>query len=62
MPFAPIPIPTIGYGGLYAVERYNIFVAAVCLIIVCGLVFAVGYHSKQKIKEHLIDHEPDSLL
>ena len=62
MPFAPIPIPKIGYGGLYAVERYNIFVAAVCLIIVCGLVFAVGYHSKQKIKEHLIDHEPDSLL
>ena len=62
MPFAPIPIPAIGYGGLYAVKRYNIFVATVCLIIVCGLVFAVGYHSKQKIKEHLIDHEPDSLL
>jgi len=62
MPFAPIPIPEIGSGSLYAEERYNIFVSAVCLIVVCSLVFAVGYHSKQKIKEHLVDHEPDSLL
>ena len=62
MPFAPIPIPEIGSGVLYAEEKYNIVVAIVCLFIVCGLVFSVGYHSKQKIKEHLIDHEPDSLL
>lgn len=62
MPFAPIPIPEIGSGSLYAEERYNIFVATICLIVVCSLVFAVGYHSKQKIKEHLVDHEPDSLL
>ena len=62
MPFAPIPIPEIGVGGLYAEEKYNIFIAIVCLVIISGLVFAVGYHSKQKIKEHLVDHEPDSLL
>ena len=62
MPFAPIPIPEIGSGSLYAEERYNIFVSSVCLIVVCSLVFVVGYHSKQKIKEHLVDHEPDSLL
>ena len=62
MPFAPIPIPDIGSGVLYAEEKYNILIAAVCLFIVCGLVFGVGYQSKQKIKEHLIDHEPDSLL
>ena len=59
MPFAPIPIPEIGSGSLYAEERYNIFVSAVCLIVVCSLVFAVGYHSKQKFKEHLVAHEPD---
>ena len=62
MPFAPIPIPEIGSGVLYAEEKYNILIATVCLFIVCGLVFGVGYQSKQKIKEHLIDHEPDSLL
>ena len=62
MPFAPIPIPEVGSGVLYAVEKYNILIATVCLFIVCGLVFGVGYQSKQKIKEHLIDHEPDSLL
>ena len=62
MPFAPIPIPEIGVGGLYAEEKYNIFISTLCLVIISGLVFAVGYHSKQKIKEHLVDHEPDSLL
>ena len=62
MPFAPIPIPEIGVGVLYAEKKYNIFIAAVCLAIISGLVFGVGYHSKQKIKEHLVDHEPDSLL
>ena len=62
MPFAPIPIPEIGTGSLYAVERYNLFVAAICLLIVSGSVLGVGLHSKRKIKEHLIQHEPDSLL
>ena len=62
MPFAPIPIPEIGTGSLYADERYNVWVAAICLLIVGGSVFSVGLHSKQKIKEHLLQHEPDSLL
>ena len=62
MPFAPIPIPEVGSGVLYAEEKYNILIATVCLLFVCGLLFGVGYQSKQKIKEHLIDHEPDSLL
>ena len=62
MPFAPIPIPKIGSGSLYADERYNIWVATLCLLVVSGSVFSVGLHSKRKIKEHLLQHEPDSLL
>ena len=62
MPFAPIPIPAIGSGSLYADERYNLWVAGLCLLIVSGSVFTVGLQSKRKIKEHLIQHEPDSLL
>ena len=62
MPFAPIPIPEIGSGSLYADERYNIWVATLCLLVVSGSVFSVGLHSKRKIKEHLLQHEPDSLL
>jgi len=62
MPFAPIPIPEIGAGSLYAVERYNLLVAGICLLIVGGSVFSVGLQSKRKIKEHLMQHEPDSLL
>ena len=62
MPFAPIPIPVIGVGSLYADVRYNLIVAAICLLILGGSVFAIGLQSKRKIKEHLIQHEPDSLL
>lgn len=62
LPFAPIPIPEIGVGSLYADERHNLIIAAFCLLVVGGSVFAVGLHSKRKIKEHLIQHEPDSLL
>ena len=62
MPFAPIPIPEIGVGGLYAIEKYNVWVAGICLIVVSSSVLAVGIHSKRKIRQHLIQHEPDSLL
>jgi len=62
MPFAPIPIPEIGSGSLYAKERYNLVIAAICLMVVGGSVFAVGLESKRKIKKHLMQHEPDSLL
>ena len=62
MPFAPIPVPEIGVGGLYAIEKYNVWVASICLIVVSSSVLAVGIHSKRKIRQHLIQHEPDSLL
>ena len=62
MPFAPIPAPEIGVGGLYAIERYNVWVASICLLAVSSSVLAVGIHSKRKIRQHLIQHEPDSLL
>ena len=62
MPFAPIPLPEIGVGSLYAIERYNLLIAFICLSVICGSVFIVGYQSKKEIKEHLVNHEPDSLL
>ncbi len=62
MPFAPIPIPDIGVGPLYAIEKYNTIIALIFLVLICGSVFIVGYKSKKEIKEHLVNHEPDSLL
>ena len=62
MPFAPIPLPEIGVGSLYANEHYNLLIAFICLSVICGSVFTVGYQSKKEIKEHLVNHEPDSLL
>ena len=62
IPFAPIPHPEIGAGRLYAEVRYDLSVATICLIIIGSSVFAVGYQSKKRIKEHLTKHEPDSLL
>ncbi len=62
MQFAPIPVPEIGIGSLYAVERYNLIVVTFCLLLIVGYVLLIGFQSKQKIKEHLTQHEPDSLL
>jgi len=62
MPFAPIPVPAIGVGSLYAEEKYNLIVTTICLFVAAGSVIGVGIHSKKKIKQHLIQHEPDSLL
>lgn len=62
MQFAPIPLPEIGIGSLYAVERYNLIVVTFCLLLIVGSVLLIGFQSKQKIKEHLTQHEPDSLL
>ena len=62
IPFAPIPLPKIGIGSLYAIERYSLSVAALCLIIISGSVVIVGIKSKKNIKKQLTQHEPDSLL
>ncbi len=62
MPFAPIPLPEIGSGSLYAEERFNLLIAAICLVIVGGLVFGVGYYSHRQIKKRMLEHEPDSIL
>ena len=62
IPFAPIPNPKIGTGSLYAKERYSLFIAALCLLVVSGSVLIVGIQSKRNIKQHLMKHEPDSLL
>ena len=62
IPFAPIPIPKIGTGSLYAIERYSLVLAALCLFVVSGSVLIVGVQSKRNIKQHLMQHEPDSLL
>tara|TARA_Y100001970_G_C14230755_1_gene858479 strand:- start:645 stop:1808 length:1164 start_codon:yes stop_codon:yes gene_type:complete len=62
IPFAPIPIPEIGDGSLYKKEHYSLLVASICMLIVSGSVLIVGVKSKKNIKQHLIQHEPDSLL
>jgi poly-gamma-glutamate system protein len=62
IPFAPIPYPTIGKGPLYALEKFNLKVTALCLLVVAGMVFGVGYRSHRQIRQRMLEHEPDSLL
>ncbi len=62
MPFAPIPIPEIGLGSLYAIQKYNSTVTFLCLLVVAGMVFGVGWKSHQQIKQRMMEHEPDSVL
>ena len=62
MPFAPIPIPDIGLGSLYAIQKYNLNVTFMCLLVVAVMVFGVGWKSHQQIKQRMMEHEPDSVL
>ncbi len=62
MPYAPIPLPEIGRGDLYAEQRYNLLVTTICLIIVVGMVAYIGYRSHQQIKARMEQHEPDSVI
>jgi poly-gamma-glutamate system protein len=62
MPFAPIPIPEIGLGSVYAIHKYNLTVTFLCLLVVAGMVFGVGWKSHKQIKQRMMEHEPDSVL
>ena len=62
MPYAPIPLPRIGHGSLYAFQKYNVTVTFLSLLIVAGMVFGVGWKSHQQIKQRMMEHEPDSVL
>ena len=62
MPFAPIPLPRIGHGSLFAFQKYNVTVTFLSLLIVAGMVFGVGWKSHQQIKQRMMEHEPDSVL
>ena len=62
MAFAPIPIPEIGKGSLYAIEKYDLTITMLCLVVVAGIVFGVGWKSHQQIKQRMMEHEPDSVL
>ncbi len=62
MPFAPIPLPEVGKGSLYALEKFNLKVTFLCLWVVAGMVFGVGWRSHKQIKQRMLEHEPDSVL
>jgi len=62
MAFAPIPLPEIGKGSLYAVEKYSLTVTMLSFLLVSGMVFGVGWRSHQQIKQRMMDHEPDSVI
>ena len=62
MAFAPIPLPDIGKGSLYAVEKYNLTVTMLSFLLVSGMVFGIGWRSHQQIKQRMMGHEPDSVI
>ena len=55
-------VPEIGKGSLYAIEKYDLTITMLCLVVVAGIVFGVGWKSHQQIKQRMMEHEPDSVL
>ena len=62
MKYAPIPIPEIGEGSLYAIEKYDLKITVLSLIIVSLSVVIAGLKSKQQIKEIMTSHDPESII
>ena len=62
MKYAPIPIPEIGEGSLYAIEKYDLKITVLSLIIVSLSVIIAGWKSKQQIKEIMTSHDPESII
>ena len=62
MKYAPIPIPEIGEGSLYAIEKYDLKITVLSLIIVSLSVVIAGWKSKQQIKEIMTSHGPESII
>ncbi|RMF10811.1 MAG: poly-gamma-glutamate system protein [Candidatus Neomarinimicrobiota bacterium] len=62
MPFAPIPLPEIGTGQIYAETKYDLVATMVAWVLVVGMVFGVGYRSHKQIRQRMEQHEPDSVL
>ena len=58
----PIPIPEIGEGSLYAIEKYDLKITVLSLIIVSLSVVIAGWKSKQQIKEIITSHDPESII
>ena len=62
MEYAPIPFPVIGEGRLYAIEKYDLNMTILSLLIVSKSVVITGWKSKQQIKEIMTNHDPESII
>ncbi|RJP76918.1 MAG: poly-gamma-glutamate system protein [Candidatus Zixiibacteriota bacterium] len=62
LPRAPVPLPPVGSGAIFQVERYNLTVAGIsCAILFTVLLFIVILdRDKYKLKEEGVD--PDTLM
>ena len=62
MKYAPIPLPEIGIGPLYAIEKFDLKITILSLLIVLLSVVFAGWKSKQQIKELMTNHDPESII
>ena len=60
--YAPIPLPEIGSGSLYAIEKYDLKMSILSLLLVSISVVITGWKSKQQIKEIMTNHDPESII
>ena len=49
MPYAPIPIPEIGQGSLYAIQKYDLIITFLCFLVVAGDGFWCGLEKSPTI-------------
>ncbi len=60
--YAPIPLPEIGSGSLYAIEKYDIKISIISLLILSISVVVTGWKSKQQIKQIMTNDDPENII
>jgi hypothetical protein len=62
LPRAPVPLPPVGAGQIFSVERYNLTVVWIAIIVLFGALLAVLLldRDKYRLREEGVD--PDTLV
>ena len=62
LPLSPVPLPPVGSGEIFTIERYNLSIAWFAVVLLFGVLLAVLLldQDKYKLKKEGVD--PDTLI
>ncbi len=62
LPRSPVPLPSVGLGKVFTVERYNLTIASISAIILFSVLLGIVMLDRDKYKLHEEGVDPDTLV